>query len=74
MTHGARREDLMKCPRCSSNSVVGNHRMIGCIACGHVIDEPSREAWDAASSIRGARPDLGPPVTAAERAGFAATT
>lgn len=56
----------MTCPRCLSGSVVRSHGTIACLACGHALDEPAREVWDAAwfpanSSHRG------PAWTAEER-------
>ncbi len=40
----------MICPRCASGSVVRNHATVACMACGHILDEPVREAWDGVAS------------------------
>jgi len=57
----------MLCPRCGSSSIFRNHDSVACLACGHVVSEPMREASDAGWGSPGTGPHLGPPVTDAER-------
>jgi hypothetical protein len=56
----------MNCPRCGSHSIVRNHDAVACLPCGHVLEEPAREPWDAASFPRGGGKHLGPEWTEAE--------
>jgi len=58
----------MTCPRCGSSSVVRNYLTVACLSCGHVLEEPSREVWDAGTSPAGGGDHLGPPWTEAELA------
>lgn len=53
----------MICPRCRSSSILRNHDTIACLACGHALVEPGRQAWDAASAPRGGGKQLGPAWT-----------
>jgi hypothetical protein len=58
----------LKCPRCNASSLIGSHSAISCLACGHVVREPEREAWDVVAAA--ARPlgrEPGPPWTEEER-------
>jgi ribosomal protein S27AE len=55
------------CPRCGSRSVIRSHATLACLPCGHVVEEPAREAWDLGSSLRTGAGRAGPPWTAEER-------
>lgn len=44
-----------------------SHRTISCLACGHVLQEPAREAWDAAWFPQNGGRHLGPPWSDEER-------
>ena len=63
-------EGPVKCPRCGSNSVVNSHDSVACVACGHILREPPREATDAAWFHGGTGDHLGPPLTPAEELGL----
>jgi hypothetical protein len=58
----------MSCPRCGARSLVRSHSTLACLACGHALIEPAREAWDTVSAPRGAGAHGSPPWTADERA------
>lgn len=55
------------CPRCSAHSLLRSHDTIACLSCGHVVEEPAREAWDATSAVPGAGPRKSPAWTKDER-------
>lgn len=61
----------MNCPRCGSGSVLRNHTTVSCLPCGHVLIEPAREAWDAASFPRGGGKNPAPGWTEGERLAWA---
>lgn len=58
----------MNCPRCNSQSILRSHATVACLACGHVLTEPVREAWDIVPPVPGGGSHLGPAVTVEERA------
>ena len=58
----------MNCPRCNSASVMRSHRTVSCLACGHALSEPAREAWDAAWFPQNGGQHLGPAWSDEERA------
>ena len=58
----------MICPRCSSRSILKSHGTLSCLPCGHVVEEPDREAWDTVVSHAGGDKGLGPAWTESELA------